>query len=134
MYADLKIKGGVMIKKARYLIVDDSRFMRLSLRQYLEEMGARYIEEASNVEEAMKKYEEFKPNVITVDIIMPGGTGLEIVKKIRERDKECKIIVVSAMGQENVVVEAIEKGANHFILKPVSFDKFKKALERVLNE
>ena len=102
----------------RVLIVDDAAFMRLSLRNVLENNGFEVVGEAENGEEAMKRYLQLRPDIVTMDITMPEMDGVEALKAIRAKDSNAKIIMISAMGQEAHVKDAILNGAKGFIVKP----------------
>jgi len=118
---------------AKVLIVDDSKFMRLILKNILIK-GDKHsiIGEAENGVEALNKYKELKPDVVTMDIIMPIETGLTAVRKMIEYDKQAKIIMVSAMGQENIVEEAMQLGAKGFVVKPVKPELLMEMIDKVL--
>ena len=117
---------------ARALVVDDSVFMRLTLKRLLLLCGHEVVGEAEDAPNALKKYQELKPDFVTMDIIMPIETGLEAVKKIISVDPTARIVMVSAMGQEKVVEEAISLGAKGFIVKPVQKDKLSEMLTKIL--
>jgi len=120
---------------ANVLIVDDSKFMRLTLKNFLEKNSGgahKVVGEAENAPEAVDKYFQLKPDIVTMDIIMPEEVGIEAVKKIVSKDPSAKIIMVSAMGQEKIVEEAIQSGAKAFITKPVKAEELLKTIERVL--
>lgn len=102
----------------RVLIVDDAAFMRLAIRRLLEANDFVVVGEAENGEVAIKKYFECKPDLVTMDITMPDMTGIEALKVIKEKDSQAKIVMISAMGQEALVREAIICGAKTFIVKP----------------
>lgn len=118
---------------AKVLIVDDSKFMRLILKNILVK-GNKHsvVGEAENGVDALNKYKELKPDVVTMDIIMPIETGLTAVKKMIEYDKGARIIMVSAMGQENIVEEALQLGAKGFVVKPVKPEILMEMIEKVL--
>lgn len=105
------------------LVVDDAKFMRTTLTSILEKNQFSVVAEAENGEEAVQLYNAHKPDLVTMDITMPVMSGIEAIKQIKEIDREAKIIVCSAMGQQKVVVEAIEAGAKDFIVKP--FDEYR---------
>lgn len=102
----------------RVLIVDDSAFVRSYLRRIIEEAGHQVAGEAGNGNEALKLYLETCPDVVTMDITMPEVDGLEAIKLIRARDPDARIVIITAMGQENIVREAFSHGARGFITKP----------------
>jgi two-component system chemotaxis response regulator CheY len=102
----------------KVLIVDDAAFMRMSLKTMLERNGFEVIGEAENGLAGIKKYKELQPDLVTMDITMPELEGLQALKIIREFDSKAKVIMVSAMGQDSMVREAIMNGAKSFIVKP----------------
>jgi len=120
---------------AKILIVDDSKFMRLTLKNIIERNfnGIHSIVgEAGSADEAVEKFLQLRPDLVTMDIIMPGESGLEAVKKIMSHSPTVKIIMVSAMGQEKIVEEAIALGAKSFVVKPVKPEDLIKTVEKVL--
>jgi two-component system chemotaxis response regulator CheY len=102
----------------KILVVDDMLFMRVTLKSILEKNGFSVVGEAANGVEAVKKYKECAPDIVTMDITMPEMTGLEALKEIKQYDQNAKVVMVSAMGQERFVKEAIMTGAKYFIVKP----------------
>ena len=100
------------------LIVDDSTFMRLMIRKILTKHGFAVIGEAKDGEEAVQQYAKLRPNLVTMDIVMPKLNGIEAVKKIIQFDPDAKIVMVTALGQEQLVIEAIKSGAKEFVIKP----------------
>lgn len=102
----------------RVLIVDDSMFVRSYLRRIIEDAGYQVAGEAGNGNEALKLYLETCPDVVTMDITMPEVDGLEAIKLIRDRDPDARIVIITAMGQENIAKEAFSRGARGFIIKP----------------
>ena len=102
----------------RVMIVDDAAFMRMAIRKVLEKNGFEVVCEAENGAASLAKYTEFRPDVVTMDITMPEMTGIEALKHLRAYDPQAKIVMVSAMGQETLVREAIINGAKSFIVKP----------------
>jgi len=115
----------------RVLIVDDAAFMRMAIRNILVKHDFEVVAEAENGAVALSKYIEMKPDIVTMDITMPEMTGLEALKAIRAIDPEAKIVMVSAMGQEQMVMEAITNGAKSFIVKPFKEDHVVQTLNRV---
>ena len=116
---------------AKILIVDDYRTSRKILRGLLEESGHEVIAEAENGAEGVEKYKEFKPDVTTLDITMPVMDGLEALTKIREFDGKAKVIMVTAAGQQNKMVEAIKNGASEFVTKPFEKENILKIIEKM---
>ncbi|MGL4571197.1 MAG: response regulator [Clostridium sp.] len=113
------------------LIVDDAAFMRMMIKDILEKNGFNIVGEASNGAQAVDLYKKQKPDVVTMDITMPKLDGIEAVKLIREYDKDAKIIMCSAMGQQGMVMDAIRAGAKDFIVKPFQADRVVEAINKV---
>ncbi|MCD6228998.1 MAG: response regulator [Candidatus Omnitrophica bacterium] len=122
---------------AKILIVDDALFMRKMLGDILKKEGFEICGEAENGKEAIEKYKELKPDLVTMDIVMPRMEeidGIGAVKEIIRIDPNAKIVMVSAMGQHALVVEAIQAGAKDFIVKPFQPSRVVEAIRRVLGE
>lgn len=119
---------------ANVLVVDDAAFMRLSLKQILENHGHKMIGEAANGKEAIGKYMELKPDVTILDITMPEMNGLDALKFIKELDPNARVIICSALGQQEQLAKAIQYGATDFIVKPFDNSRLIAALEKVLND
>ncbi|MCS7172068.1 MAG: response regulator [Armatimonadetes bacterium] len=117
---------------ARVLVVDDAAFMRAMLREVLTNSGFQVVGEASNGLEAIERYEETKPDVVTMDITMPEMDGVRAVREILRRDPAARIVMVSAMGQQALVVEAIQAGARDFVVKPFDQARLVEAIRRAL--
>ena len=100
------------------LIVDDAAFMRLSMKMMMEKNGYEVVGEAENGAEAIIKYNELKPDIVTMDITMPIMDGLQALSQIMRLDSKAKVIMITAMGQETMVKEAVISGAKGFIIKP----------------
>ncbi|MFW6173878.1 MAG: response regulator [Elusimicrobiota bacterium] len=118
----------------KFLVVDDSEFMRLTIKNRLkkiEDNDVEEVEEAKNAKEAFEKYKEFKPDIVTMDILMPIENGLDAVKKIVDFDPEARIIMISAVGQENIVEEAMKIGAKGYVVKPIKQENLEKAVKKV---
>lgn len=115
----------------RVLIVDDAAFMRLTIKKMLEKNGFEIVGEAENGEIGVKKYMETHPDVVTMDITMPDMTGLEALKAIRQFDPNAKVVMVSAMGQEGIVRDAIISGAKSFIVKPYKEEQIVSTLTKI---
>lgn len=103
---------------AKILIVDDSRTSRKMLRGILESNGHEIVDEAVNGQEGVQKYQALKPDVVTLDITMPVVDGVEALKMIKALDANAKIVMVTAAGQKNKMIECIKCGANEFLTKP----------------
>jgi two-component system chemotaxis response regulator CheY len=113
---------------ARVLIVDDARFMRLVLRRILTQAGHEIVGEAKDGVEAVEMYAEKRPDVMTLDIVMPRQNGIEAVREIMQFDPHAKIIMVTALGQEAFVLDAIKAEAREFIIKPFRNEEIVKAV------
>jgi two-component system chemotaxis response regulator CheY len=122
----------VNVPKPTVLVVDDAAFMRMLLKKILVEHGYYVVGEADNGAEAVEKYEALKPLLVTMDITMPGVNGLEAVRRIIAKDPQAHIIMVSAMGQQAMVVDAVRAGAKDFIVKPFDPERVAAALQRVI--
>jgi len=114
------------------LIVDDAQFMRTMLSKLIEENGYEVAGQAVDGKEAVEKYKELDPDLVTMDITMPKMDGIEATKKILEHDPDAKIIMCSAMGQKPMVIESLQAGAKDFIVKPIKPEKVKEALSNTL--
>ncbi len=119
---------------ASVLIVDDAAFMRMTIKQMLEAHGHTMIGEAADGVEAVRKFKELKPDVVMLDITMPEMNGVEALKQIREHDPDAKIIICSAMGQQTMVAQSIQYGAQDFIVKPFEEWRLIASLEKVLSK
>jgi two-component system chemotaxis response regulator CheY len=117
----------------RVLIVDDAAFMRMMLRDILAKNGFEVAGEAENGKVAVQMYNELKPDVVTMDITMPEMDGIAAVKEIKANDPAAKVVMVSAMGQQAMVIEAIRSGAADFIVKPFQPDRVLEALGKALS-
>jgi len=115
----------------RVMIVDDAAFMRVSIRNILLKNGFEVAGEAENGAVAVQKYAELKPDLVTMDITMPEMNGLEALKAIRASDPSAKIVMVSALGQEAMVREAVMSGAKGFIVKPYKEDTIVDTLNKL---
>lgn len=107
----------------RILVADDSMFMRQMLKELLPKDSFSVIGEACTGKEALAKYNELHPDLVTMDITMPDMDGITAVKKIMETNPNAKIVMVSAMGQKPMIKEALEAGAKDFIVKPFDREK-----------
>ena len=113
------------------LVVDDAAFMRMMIRDILSREGY-VIYEAVNGRDAVEKYMEVHPDLVTMDITMPGMSGLEALQSIREQDPGARVLMVSAMGQQKMIVEALEYGAMDFLVKPFQPTKVLETVKKCL--
>ena len=113
------------------LIIDDAAFMRVTIKNMLSKNGYEVVGEAENGQVGLTEYQELKPDIVTLDITMPVMDGLTALKKIMEVDPKANIVMLSAMGQQDMVKEAIISGAKGFIVKPFKEDVVLKALENL---
>ncbi|MFX1364278.1 MAG: response regulator [Promethearchaeota archaeon] len=120
-------------EKKKVLIVDDAQFVRNRIKKVIEKMDfAEVIGEASNGKDAISLYKKLKPDLVTMDLVMPETDGIKAIEEIMKFDKKAKIVVVSAMGQELSILEATEKGAKDYIKKPFKEEQIFRTLERFL--
>lgn len=117
---------------ASILIIDDASFMRTVIKRILTEAGHSVIGEASNGLEGYHKYKELNPDIVTLDITMRDMNGLEALRRIRDYDENAKVIMCSAMGQQTMVLDAIQNGAKDFIVKPFNKDRVLEAVTKAL--
>ena len=117
---------------ARVLVVDDAAFMRKVLTDALAQGGHEVVGEAGNGNEAVARYEELRPDVITLDITMPEKDGLQALREILVSDPAARIVMCSALGQESKVLESIKSGAKDFVVKPFQPERVLQAVDRAL--
>ena len=116
----------------KVLVVDDVAFVRKTLSDLLTQAGYQVVGEATDGTDAVAKYMQLRPDLVTMDVVMPQMSGIEATKKIIKLDKDARVIIISAMGQENLVMEAINVGAKDYVLKPFSSQDVLKTIERAL--
>jgi two-component system chemotaxis response regulator CheY len=116
----------------RVLIVDDADFMRMMIKDILIKNGYEIAGEATDGNSALQKYKEINPDLVTMDITMPEMDGVDTVKAIIDYDPDAKIIMVSAIGQQAIVIDAIQAGAKDFIVKPFLPERVLEAITKVL--
>ena len=117
------------MKNDKVMIVDDALFMRSVLRRTLEGMSGLEVLEAAEGTEALELYTAHRPGLVLLDISMPGMNGIDVLRRIRALDGEACVIMCSAIGQENMIAEAVESGAAGFIVKPFKAEHIIKAVE-----
>lgn len=116
----------------RVLIVDDAVFMRNMIRDIFSGGGFDVVGEAEDGIDAVKKYHELKPDLVTMDIVMPHKSGIEATREIVSEDPKAVVVMCSALGQESLVMEAIEAGATDFIVKPFKEEEVLGVVRKVL--
>ena len=116
----------------RALICDDAAFMRMMIKDILTKNGYEIAGEAENGAIAVEKYSELQPDLVLMDITMPEMDGIQALKKIRANDGNANVIMCSAMGQQAMVIEAIQSGAKDFIVKPFQPDRVLEAVRKVI--
>ena len=114
------------------LICDDAIFMRTMLGDILSQAGFEVVGEAETGAQAVEKYGTLRPDLATMDIVMPDMGGIDAVREITRRDPTAKVLMCSAMGQQALVVEAINAGAKDFVVKPFQPSRVLEAVQRVL--
>ncbi|QFF98542.1 response regulator [Psychrobacillus glaciei] len=116
----------------RILIVDDAAFMRMMIKDILTKNGFEVVGEAGDGAQAVEKYAELKPDLVTMDITMPEMDGITALKEIKGKNPNAVIIMCSAMGQQAMVIDAIQAGAKDFIVKPFQADRVIEAISKAL--
>ena len=116
----------------RVLVVDDAAFMRMMVKDILSKNGYEIVGEAENGMKALEKYQELKPDLVTMDITMPEMDGITAVKEIKKVDPAAKVVMCSAMGHQAMVIEAIQAGARDFIVKPFQADRVLEAIRKAV--
>ena len=120
--------------KPRVLIADDASFMRQMIREIVEPEGYEVVGEATDGGEAVEQYDSLAPDLVTMDIVMPKRSGIDAVKEIVAKAPDACVVMCSALGQETLVMEALQAGAKDFIVKPFKpdnvLDTIKRALEK----
>lgn len=124
---------GVLRKMAqKILIVDDAAFMRMMIKDILSKNGYEIVGEAADGMQAIEKYKETQPDLVTMDITMPEMDGITALKEIKNINPNAKVIMCSAMGQQAMVIDAIQAGAKDFIVKPFQADRVLEAISKTL--
>src|SRR5699024_9597721 len=128
----ISTEGGSLM--AGILIVDDAQFMRVTLANIIKKGQHKVVGEAENGEIAVKRFRELDPDLVIMDITMPVMNGIDAIAEIKKLDKDANIIVCSALGQQKVVVKAIELGAKDFIVKPFDENRVLETINHVLEK
>ncbi|MFB6203617.1 MAG: response regulator [Candidatus Nanohaloarchaea archaeon] len=115
------------------LVTEDSSFMRKILVNILEDLGFDEIKEAENGEQAVEKYRDSRPDIVLLDIVMEEMGGIEALKQIKEMESDATVIMISAVGQQEMVDEAMDLGAEEFVEKPFENDDVKATIKDVLD-
>ncbi|MDZ4674348.1 MAG: response regulator [Gemmatimonadota bacterium] len=115
------------------LVCDDAIFMRTMIADILTQAGYKVVGEAESGVEAVRRYQELKPDLVTMDIVMPEMGGIDAVREIVKMYPDAKILMCSAMGQQALVVEAIQAGAKDFVVKPFQPARVLEAVQRLLS-
>jgi|SRR5690625_272810 len=116
----------------KVLIVDDAAFMRMMIKDILTKNGFEVVGEAADGAQAIEKYKELTPDLVTMDITMPEMDGITALKEIKNIDPKSIIIMCSAMGQQAMVIDAIQAGAKDFIVKPFQAERVLEAINKAL--
>ncbi|ASJ54342.1 response regulator [Brevibacillus porteri] len=117
----------------KVLIVDDAAFMRMMIKEILSKNGYSVVGEASDGAQAVEKYKELGPDLVTMDITMPEMDGISALKEIKKLDPNARVIMCSAMGQQAMVIDAIQAGAKDFIVKPFQADRVLEAIKKTMS-
>ncbi len=118
----------------KVLIVDDALFMRNMLKEIFVRAGHQVIGEAANGIDAVERYRELRPDLVTMDIVMPLKSGIEALQEITAEDPDACVIMCSALGQDALVVEAVQAGARDFIVKPFKEERVLDVVQRVVGQ
>jgi two-component system chemotaxis response regulator CheY len=118
---------------AKILVVDDAAFMRMMLKDILTKNSYDVVGEAADGKQAIEKYNELKPDLVTMDITMPEMDGIEAVRNIKQINPDARVIMCSAMGQQAMVIDAIQAGARDFIVKPFQPERVVEAVKKALS-
>lgn len=121
-------------KDSTLLIVDDMKMIRTAMKRFLNQLGYNNFIEASDGEEALLKYAESKPQFIFMDIVMPGTTGYDALKIIRESDKKTPIVMLSSVAEENVIKDCEKEGILSYLIKPLTAEDGAQRLSQILSK
>jgi len=112
------------------LIVDDDKLLSSILATTVQRAGYNVVGQASNGHEAVQLYRQLKPDLVLLDIIMPDMSGLEVLKEIRSLDPEARVIICSALGHQDMIIQALKAGALDFLVKPFTLEKVREVLRK----
>jgi two-component system, chemotaxis family, chemotaxis protein CheY len=126
-------KGVELMEKKKIMVVDDTAFMRMVMRTIMEELGHEVVAEAQNGAEAVNMYHFVRPDLITMDITMPEMDGVSALRKIKTMDASAKVVMCSAMGQREMVLDAIRSGASDFVVKPIQKERVSEAIQKTFS-
>ncbi|MDN5319037.1 MAG: two-component system, chemotaxis family, chemotaxis protein CheY [Thermovirga sp.] len=118
---------------ANIMVVDDAAFMRIMMKDILEKGNHTVVAEAENGKQALLEYAKTKPDLVTLDITMPELDGLNTLLALKKLDPNAKVVMVSAMGQQNIVIQAIKAGAKDFVVKPFQPERVLEAVNKALS-
>jgi two-component system, chemotaxis family, chemotaxis protein CheY len=116
----------------RILVVDDAAFMRMMIKDILSKNGYEVVGEAQDGAQAIEKFKELRPDLVTMDITMPEMDGITALREIKKLDGNARVIMCSAMGQQAMVIDAIQAGAKDFIVKPFQADRVIEAIKKTI--
>lgn len=116
----------------RVLIVDDSAYLRLMIKKVLTQAGYQVVGEASDGEQAIQLYKELRPDLVTMDVVMPKKNGLEALQEIFNIDPNACVVIITALGHEPLIKRAIRLGAKNFVIKPFKPNELVKSIESAL--
>jgi two-component system chemotaxis response regulator CheY len=122
----------VDLDRPRVVVVDDALFMRNQLRDLLEAAGYSVVAEGADGAEALELYDEHRPDLLTLDLVMPRMTGVEALRELRQRHPDACVLVCSSLTDEATIFEAIRLGARDYVLKPVDGEKLLEAARKAL--
>jgi two-component system chemotaxis response regulator CheY len=116
----------------KIIVVDDSMIMRRNLKQIFTNLDHDVVAEAANGVEALEAFKEFRPDLVTMDITMPVMDGVTSMVEILKVDPKAKVLMISSIGQKDQVIDALDKGACNYILKPINYDKVAMVVQEIL--
>ncbi|WP_455381108.1 response regulator [Salinispira pacifica] len=116
----------------RVLVVDDLEFMRTAICDILRGAGFQQIAEAADGRDALVQYEKFKPDIVLLDIVMPGMDGISVLSRLMKRHPGARVIMCSALGEQEMIIRAIQLGARDFVVKPFKPERVSSAVQKVL--